>query len=97
MNQGRGRGRGQTGPPPMSRKRVKTIAKVEDQHHDDRSIIMRAKAAWFLPKVTIEPKSNITIRFQAASWGAGSTTIAIRSAQITNQTWFSTLFPDYVS
>ena len=47
-------------------------------------------------KVTIEPKSNVTVRFQAASWGTESQSIAVRSAQVTNQIWFSTLFPDYV-
>ena len=80
----------------MTRRRVKTIAKVEYQRRDDRSIITRVKPAWFLPKVTVEPKSNVTVRFQAASWGTELQSIGVKSAQVTNQIWFSTLFPDYV-
>ena len=80
----------------MTRQRVKTIAKVEDQRRDDMSIITRVKPVWFLPKVTVESKSNVTVRFQAASWGTKLQSIGVRSAQMTNQIWFSTLFPDYV-
>ena len=93
---GRARGGGRGGQSPMTRRHVKTIAKVEVQRHDDRSIITRVKPAWFLPKITIQPKSNVTVRFQAASWGTESQSIGVRSAQVTNQIWFSTLFPDYV-
>ena len=49
--QGQGRGRGRGSLSPMTRRRFKTIAKVEDQQRDDRSIITRVKPAWFLPKV----------------------------------------------
>ena len=80
----------------MTVKRVRTIAKVEDQRRDDRSIITKVKPVWYLPKVMIEPKSNIAVRFQAAAWSENSPTIQVRSAQVSNQIWFTMLFPDYV-
>ena len=70
---GRGRGRGPHGPPPMTARCVKQITKRGDQHRDDRSLITKVKPCWNLPKVTIEPKSNITVGFQAAAWAQNNT------------------------
>ena len=36
----------------MTTKRVKLIAKREDQHRDDRSIITKNKACWILKQMT---------------------------------------------
>ena len=48
----------------MTVKRVKSIAKREDQRRDDRSIMTRMRMADFLPRVTSEPKSGIVVRCQ---------------------------------
>ena len=49
---GRGRNRGR-GPPYDYTKRVKLIAKREDQHRDDRSIVItKNKACWILKQMT---------------------------------------------
>ena len=87
---GRGQGRGGWQPRPMTTKRVKSIAKREDQRRDDRSIMTCMKMCDFLPRITTEPKSGIVVRAQMLSvWGTDNT-VSIKSANVTgDQIYFS--------
>ena len=81
----------------MTTRRVKLIAKREDQRRDDRSIMTRMKMCDYLPKVTSKPKSNLVVRaLMPNSWGSDNT-VSIKSAKVSgDQIYFSELFPDYI-